>query len=73
MNPKYDGIKISSVTIHEDNKGFTIDWDAPKLGFGKVTIWIGNDAKLHIDTECMSKEFVALVLSKIVPFMIVEG
>lgn len=72
MNPKYEGLEVSGVSIHEDNRGFSIEWDAPKLGFGEVTIWIGNDAKLHIDTECMSNEFVALVLSKIVPFMIVE-
>lgn len=75
MNPKYEGLEVYDVNIHRNpmSKGFTIKWDAPKLGFGEITIWIGDDEKLHVDTECMSNEFVALVLSKIVPFLKIEG
>lgn len=75
MNPKYEGLEVYDVRIHRNptSKGFTIDWDAPKIGFGQIIIWFGEDGKLHVDTECMSDEFVALVLSKIVPFLKREG
>ena len=72
MNPKYEGLVVDGVRIHADRKGFTVEWIAPKLGFGEVTIWMGEDGKLHVDTECMDDEFVSLVLSKIMPLMIRE-
>lgn len=73
MNEKYEGFEITNVGIHADNGGFTISWVAPKIGFGDLTVWIGGDKRLHVDTECMSNEFVSLVLSKLPPFMVVEG
>ena len=74
MNPKYEGLEVHDVHCHADGKGFTIGWVAPKIGFGEITVWTGDeDKKLHVDTECMSDEFVGLVLSKIVPFTVREG
>ena len=73
MNPKYEGLEVGDVLMHANGKGFSVEWDAPKIGFGELTVWLGEDGKLHVDTECMSNEFVALVLSKLVDFMVVEG
>jgi len=73
VNEKYEGLEVTNVSIHADFKGFTISWDAPRIGFGDLTIWIGDDKKLHVDTECMSNKFVSLVLSKLPAFMVVEG
>ena len=73
MNEKYEGLEVTNVSIHADFKGFTISWVAPRIGFGELTVWIGNDKKLHVDTECMSNEFVSVVLSKLPAYMVVEG
>ena len=72
MNPKFEGLEIGDVHIHANGKGFTVGWDSPKIGFGDLTIWLGEDGKIHADTECMSKEFVSLLLSKLVDFIVVE-
>ena len=69
----YSGLEVTDVELFNGGSGVTIKWDAPHVGFGELTIWGGSDGKLHADTECMSNEFVALVLSKLPEFMVVEG
>lgn len=73
MNEKYEGLIIDDVTVGKSGRSFFIEWAAPKLGFGEIRVTLGDDGKLHIDTECMSDEFVSLVLSKIVDHMVREG
>ena len=72
MNPKYEGLIVDGVTVGRSGKSFIIEWAAPKIGFGEVTVVLGDDGKLHVYTECMSDEFVALVLSKMVEHMVRE-
>jgi len=73
MNPKYEGLEVVEVKIHADGKGFTASWCAPLIGFGNLVVFLDGDGKIHVDTERMSDEFVSLVLSKLVGFMVVEG
>ena len=72
MNPKYEGLIVDGVTVGRSGKSFCIKWDAPKIGFGEVTVVLGDDGKLHVYTECMSDEFVSLVMSKMVEHMVRE-
>ncbi len=63
--PKY---VITSVEMHPLEGGFRLDWTAQKMGFGILLFRrvSGPDesAMYRIDTEQMSKEFCAAVLSK---------
>lgn len=63
--PKYE---ITSVEMHPLEGGFRLDWTAQKMGFGILLFRriSGPDesAKYSMDTEMMSKEFCAAVLSK---------
>ena len=72
MNPKYEGLTVYSVTVGRSGKSFHVEWAAPKIGFGEVTVVLGDDGKLHVYTECMSDEFVSLVMSKMVEHMVRE-
>ena len=69
---KYEGLQVYDVE-RSASGGITIRWDAPRIGFGELYIFWGEDGKLHIDTECMSDEFVSRVLALLPPFMVVEG
>ena len=69
---KYEGLEVYEVE-RSTGGGVTIRWAAPKIGFGELYIAWGDDGKLHIDTECMSNEFVSRVLALLPPFMVVEG
>ena len=51
MNPKYESLEVLGIKTHGSCNHFSIGWDAPKIGFGEITIFIGNDEKLHVDTE----------------------
>lgn len=66
-NKKYEGLEVVDVRVHYDNRGFTVSWICPKIGFGNVTVSIAD--KLFIETEGMSDRFVSAVLSKIMPFV----
>ena len=63
----YDGLEVDAIERHVDN-GFSIAWSAPHIGFGELTFW-WEGYELHVDTECMSDEFVKTVLSKAVDKM----
>ena len=73
MNGKYEGLEATNVSIHADYRGFTVSWTASRIGFGDMTVWIGDDQKVHMDTECMSNEYASLVLSKLPEFMVIVG
>lgn len=47
----------------EGELGFTIRWATIGAGFGETTFYMGRDG-MHCDNECMSREFVSLVLAK---------
>ena len=69
---KYEGLQVYEVE-RSASGGITIRWDAPRIGFGELYIFWGEDGKLHIDTESMSDAFVSRVLALLPPFMVVEG
>ena len=56
--------------------GIGIDWSGP-IGFGQLTLYWGNDNKLHADTECLSsndnKDFIKEILKLLPIFIEVDG
>lgn len=57
------------------NGGIGIDWSGP-IGFGQLTIYWGDDEKLHADTECLSsnndKRFISEILSLLPSYIYVD-
>lgn len=45
--------------------GIRTEWCAPKLGWGAIDLWFGEDGCLHADTECMCKKGNYLFLSEV--------
>lgn len=48
-----------------NNGVLKITWGC-NIGFGQTTFVIRKDGKLHIDTECMGKDFVKQALNYII-------
>jgi hypothetical protein len=46
--------------------GFVVSWGMPGTGFGELTFVLGEDGKLILETECMSKDFVKHILNKLI-------
>ena len=66
---KYEKLKFDSIikSKREEKEAFSINWHSDDLGFGQVTFdYDINENKLHIDSECMSKEFVKELLCRMV-------
>lgn len=49
---------------YNHNGGFVIEWGVPGFGFGEIT-FVNRNGELTVDTEHMSKEFVAAALAKL--------
>ena len=60
---KYD---FAEASVHLDIRGFTITWVAKGLGFGNVHFDVGPDGQVHIDTECMSDQFLNELMEYVV-------
>ena len=58
------------------NGGIGIDWSGP-IGFGQLTIYWGDDERLHADTECLSsnddKRFILEILNLLPSYIQVDG
>jgi hypothetical protein len=61
MTTKY---KITQVDIHPFENGFTLRWWSDGYGFGTIVFDLTNPHQPVMDTECMSKEFVASVMAR---------
>jgi len=46
--------------------GFVLCWGAKGVGFGEVTFSKDKDNKLHVQSECMGREFVKKALAALV-------
>ncbi len=46
--------------------GFSINWMTKSAGCGTLIVFIDNDGKLRIDTQCMSREFCKEVICKLI-------
>lgn len=47
----------------EANGSITLFWSAKGVGFGQYFIYTGEDERIHIDSECMSRESVKKILN----------
>ena len=52
--------------------GVELRWQSVSAGWGSLTIYVGDDGKLHADTEAMGPNFCKSVLAKLVDDMIVD-
>lgn len=63
-------------TQHSPNGVIGINWAAPNCGFGEYVLVVGEDGKLHADSEHMDsnedKRFLNLLLSKLAEIVIVD-
>ncbi len=64
---------INSVDIHDNKRGFTIEWSNPDFGFGQVVFWIDVDGKVHYDSEHMTDSFVGEVVTAALKYMVREA
>lgn len=76
---KIENLTIDRIWIRQHdvcpNGVIGIDWSA-NIGFGQYVLVMGDDGKLHADSECMdrgeNKEFIKALLNKMVDEIIVE-
>lgn len=75
-----DGLTIDEIWIakheHCPNGVIGINWSAPNCGFGQYTMVLGEDGKLHADTEHMDKNddkrFTKLLLQLLIDKIDIE-
>jgi hypothetical protein len=66
-----DGAWDSTMGTAEDVRkrkfagGFSVAWSVKGIGYGEFSFWV-KDGKLRCDNECMSKDFIKLILGKLV-------
>ena len=70
-NISIDGVWKVNTNIVPDG-GFGIDWSCD-LGWGQLELYWGDDDKIHADTECMGKNFVKQVLTKLIDELVIDG
>ena len=54
------------------NGGIGIDWSNRSIGFGQLTLYWGDDGRLHADTELMGTDFARAVLSKLADELVLD-
>jgi hypothetical protein len=47
-------------------KSFEVCWSRNGIGFGSFYVYKDEDGVLHVDNECMSREFVKGVMCKLI-------
>lgn len=55
---------ITRVDMYPYPGGFRLDWSAEKMGFGVLLFLRDAEGLVSVDSEMMSKEFIAAVLAK---------
>ncbi len=53
----------NSVDLH---KGFGLDWSVTGIGFGQLYFTVDDQGVIHCDSETMGKEFIKMVLCRMV-------
>ncbi len=56
--------KFPKMPEYNHDGGFVLKWGVPGFGFGEIT-FVNRNGELTVDTECMSKEFVAAALDRL--------
>lgn len=51
---------------------FTISWSMKGIGWGQYHFYMGNDDKVHIQNECMSRESIKKILCMIVDAVVLD-
>ena len=52
--------------------GMTLNWSAAGQGFGQMRFFVGEDGKLHVDSECMGPHFIRSVLMRLVDELVIH-
>ncbi len=59
-------INVEPFSKKVEQNGFYISWSKEGYGFGELTIFIQEDGKLFIDSECMGEDFVKEVFNEVI-------
>ena len=70
-NLGYPNLEVEKLIKTPD--GFYIEWCDAALGWGEMYAEVKDDGKMHVDTECMSDDFVSAVFREIVKSFVREG
>lgn len=62
---------IDGVGAHSGAR-MTLDWAAKGTGFGQMSFYIGEDGKLHVDSECMGRHFIRSVLLRLADELVID-
>ena len=69
---RVDSSYLYTVFTNNYEEGFSIGWEGDR-GFGEIRFFQDKgSSQLYLNTECMSKEFVIAVLTKLVEDAILE-
>ncbi len=85
MKLDYTGLRVIGVMLFGDHVhgGMIVRWEAPRIGFGELTIhvrdgkahssddYLGEDATVEAYTERMSREFCKAVMAALVDHWVV--
>lgn len=63
---------VTEIHGHYDQKGFTVCWNA-NIGFGQVEFRVKNDGAIVVDDECMGRDFVKMVLDRLVDRCVMQS
>ncbi|KWU19081.1 hypothetical protein [Burkholderia cenocepacia] len=54
--------------------GLSLNWGAAGTGFGQMHFYMSTaDGKLHVDSECMGRQFIRSVLLRLADEVIIDG
>ncbi len=52
--------------------GLSLEWGAKGIGFGQIHLYVGEDGKLHADTEMMSRHFLRSLLLRLADEIVIH-
>lgn len=64
-----DGCK-NKVSLHDK---FSIDWSVASVGFGQLYFYTDENGTIHCESETMGKEFIKMVLCRMVDDCVVDS
>ncbi|MBC8740457.1 hypothetical protein F6X40_27865 [Paraburkholderia sp. UCT31] len=50
----------------------TLNWSAIGHGFGQLVFYVGEDGKLHADSECMGRHYLRSVLLRMADELVID-
>lgn len=50
----------------------TLNWAAQGSGYGQMYFYVGEDGKLHVDSECMGRHYIRSVLMRLADELVID-